>query len=167
VRGIWGRMAFAWHLSGSSPVACGIRRSSANNRRVYVLRDDRAFVGVSSIGGQSHLWAFANGDDARKTLREIREFRDAEGRWPTVRELPSRLRPGQGGQPREDGAEFTQVSLHDLETEDVPLKVLKDYAHARGLAVELVEERRVVMMRPRPTYKQYRPYLEALVREDP
>jgi hypothetical protein len=58
------------------------------------------------------------------------------------------------------------VSLHDLETEDVPLKVLKDYAHSRGLAVELMEERRMVMMRPRPSYKQYRPYLEALVRED-
>jgi hypothetical protein len=100
-------MASAWHLSGSFPIACGIRRSSASNRRVYVLRDDRAFVGVSSVGAQSHLWAFADGDDARKTLRKIHEFRDAEGRWPSVRELSTCLKPGRGGQPREDGAEFT------------------------------------------------------------
>lgn len=127
------------------------------------MRDARAFVGVSSIGPQSRVLAFAEGDDARETLRQIREFRDAEGRWPLVHEISSRLRPAERGQLDEDGAEFTQVSLHDLQAEDVPLKVLKEYAHARGLAVELMEKRRLVMMRPRPTFKQYRPYLEKLV----
>lgn len=132
-----------------------------------MLRDENTFVGVRSAGPkdlQSHLLAFADADDAHETLRQIREFRDAEGRWPLMRELPCRLRPGGTLEPFEEGAEVTEVSLHDLDAEDMPLTVLKDYAHSRGLAVALVEKRRVVMSRPRPTFKQYRPYLEKLVK---
>jgi hypothetical protein len=161
--------AASWTVLPSARIACGLRRSDANNRRVYVLRDETAFVGVRGVGPrdlQSHLLAFADRSDAEQTLREIREFRDTEGRWPLMRELPSRLNPNvrmQCEEPGEEDAKVTQVALHDLDAEDVPLKMLKDYAHARGLAVELVEKRRAVTSRPRPTYKQYKPYLEKLV----
>jgi hypothetical protein len=159
-------MALAVRACFSAPIACGLRLSQANNRRVYVLRDETAFVGVPGTGGggpQTHLLAFSERADAEQTLREIHEFRDAEGRWPSVSELPGRTKTRKGEEPPEDGGGITQVSLHELDAEDVPLKVLKDYAHGRGLAVEVVEKRRVVMSRPRPTYKQYKPYLEKLV----
>jgi hypothetical protein len=159
-------MALAVRACFSAPIACGLRLSQANNRRVYVLRDETAFVGVPGTGGggpQTHLLAFSERADAEQTLREIHEFRDAEGRWPSVSELPGRTKTKKGEEPPEDGGGITQVSLHELDAEDVPLKVLKDYAHARGLAVEVVEKRRAVMSRPRPTYKQYKPYLEKLV----
>lgn len=140
---------------------------------VYVIRDQRNLVGypgqqiASSL--LSRVCAFEHRWDAEELLQKVEEYREYFGKWPRIG-----MSKGDLGLGEAEGEEPLMVDFLDLEVEEEELTKLKAYCHARGLAVDVIGRRdagpgrsRITTFAPRPTYKQYRPYLQNLLRSCP
>ena len=152
-------------------VTCGRSSRSRGVQRqpVYVIRDERNILGNPGhqIGGNlmSRVCAFQHRWDAEDVLQNVEAFKEFYGKWPTIGPVKDGLELYAS-----DDDDPIMIDYLDLRVEEDELAKLKTYCHMRGLIVDVIGRRtpglklQSTTYAPRPTFKQYKAYLENLAR---